>query len=985
MPLQKQIVPISFAQGLDTKTDSKQVIPGKFLELENAVFISPLRFTKRNGYEQLPQAGTEGSALAVYNDELIAFDGLNVQSYAQALDSFTNKGQALSVNAESLPVIANNFVQSSMDGAYHSFGIKAFAWEDSRGGVRYSVIDAETSQVIVSDVEIDANGETPKVFALGNYVVITYYDGTNLVYRAFAVNDPSTLTAAVDLATDLSATEPIYDAHVIGQRLFFAYNTSSMGNGVAVNYMNSTLNIATMYEEAGEEASIAITIWGDSEQNVWVAYYDGTAISALVVSYELLSVSTPVVVDTVSDVRNLTGIITAETPPTLGTSQLIYETEGALTYDTFTEIVELERNGATITPGTPADFLRSVGLASKLFEYNGTQYVGLAYESELQPTYFISSIDRLIVAKCVALNAGGLTAKSILPEVSFISDSEIMIAWGRKSILTVEEGVIYSTTGVIGEEISFLSTNTYLKANAANNLHFIGSFVSMYDGVSVVEHGFHLFPEESSPTVATSGGNIETGLYQYAVVYEWADNQGNIHESAPSIPLSVNVASGSTNEVTLDIPTLRITAKQSPRADVSIAVYRTEAAGQIFYRVSSVTSPLENDVTVDTVEFVDTLADASIIGNQLLYTTGGVVENIPPPSCSLLTNYRNRLVVIPSEKENQYWISKPIVPGYPVSFTDVFVKAIDPMGGTVTAITQMDEKLIIGKEHSIFVVAGDGPNEVGQQDSLSTTQLVTTDAGIENPRSVVSMPLGIMFKSGKGMYLLDRSLQTHYIGADVERYNDLTITSAQLIPDTNQVRFTTAEGTCLVYDYFFKQWSIFTNIEAVDSAIFQDRFCFIKADGLVMKETPGQFTDGNRFIKLKIRTSWLSFAGLQGFQRIYQALILGEYKSLHKLIVSVAYDFNPYPTQQTYVDATVLAPYVYGESSPYGDETVYGGEYPLYQFRIDMERQKCQAVQFILEEVPLPAYGEGLSLSGFTTLVGMKQGLYKIPAARQAA
>jgi hypothetical protein len=402
--------------------------------------------------------------------------------------------------------------------------------------------------------------------------------------------------------------------------------------------------------------------------------------------------------------------------------------------------------------------------------------------------------------------------------------------------------------------------------------------------------------------------------------------------------------------------------------------------------VSSISSPTMNSTTADTVSFVDTTPDLYLSGNEFLYTTGGVLENIPAPACSLITNYKNRLVVVPSENKLSYWISKDVVPGSPVEFTDFFQKSVSAVGGPLTGVGQMDEKLILFKQNQIMLTAGEGPLDTGQQDDLPNPQLITTDCGCVNPRSIVTMPKGLMFESGKGIYLLDRSLNATYIGAEVEAYNDLTITAAILVPNTNQVRFATSEGTWLVYDYLFGQWSVFTKLPAVDATIFENLATYADADGYVWQETVGQYLDGAQFIKLKAKTSWLSFAGLQGFQRIYQTMILGDYKSLHKLIVTVGYDFNSNPEQQTYIDAdTILQPTTYGEDTPYGFGTPYGGDDPLYQFRIDMTRQKCESIQFGFEEVQTTAYGEGLSLSGITTLVGMKTGLYKIPAAKQAA
>ena len=51
MALTKQIVPMSFSQGVDTKSDEKQVSPGKLLSLKNAYFQESKKLIKRNGYE----------------------------------------------------------------------------------------------------------------------------------------------------------------------------------------------------------------------------------------------------------------------------------------------------------------------------------------------------------------------------------------------------------------------------------------------------------------------------------------------------------------------------------------------------------------------------------------------------------------------------------------------------------------------------------------------------------------------------------------------------------------------------------------------------------------------------------------------------------------------------------------------------------------------------------------------------------------------
>ena len=50
--VEKKNININFAQGVDTKTDPKQVAIGKFLSMENSVFKVGQRLTKRNGNQE---------------------------------------------------------------------------------------------------------------------------------------------------------------------------------------------------------------------------------------------------------------------------------------------------------------------------------------------------------------------------------------------------------------------------------------------------------------------------------------------------------------------------------------------------------------------------------------------------------------------------------------------------------------------------------------------------------------------------------------------------------------------------------------------------------------------------------------------------------------------------------------------------------------------------------------------------------------------
>ncbi len=477
---------------------------------------------------------------------------------------------------------------------------------------------------------------------------------------------------------------------------------------------------------------------------------------------------------------------------------------------------------------------------------------------------------------------------------------------------------------------------------------------------------------DSTPT---TGGLLIDGTYLIAVVYNWTDNKGLLHRSSPSVPLSVTLTGGtSTQRILVDSPTLRLTEKVL----VTIDFYRTIANGVILHKESTIATPTFNDKTIDEVTFTFAIADTALVSNEILYTTGGVIENLAPPASMLVTSHQNRLYISGSEVPNDFFFSKEFQTGIGPGFSqDVFIRRVDPEGGAITQISSMDDKFITFKKSRIYFQGGQGPLVTGAANDFTEPQLITTDTGCTEPQSVVQMPLGLMFKGDKGIYLLDRTLSVQYIGAEVEGFNDETITSGTLIDKVNEVRFTTLNGRTLVYNYFFNQWSTFTNYQAKDADLWLETYVHLKPSGLVRREIEDTFLDdGSKKVILLIETAWLKLPGLQGFQRVRRAAILGEFRSDHDLMVSVFYDYEAFARSFFVFDAdSVVVSDVYGGDVTYGSSTVYGGSSDnVYQFRAHLSRQKCQAIKFAFQDnIAASANGESFSLSDLSLEIGVKE------------
>jgi hypothetical protein len=721
------------------------------------------------------------------------------------------------------------------------------------------------------------------------------------------------------------------------------------------------------------------------------------------------------------------------------TFQTIYTTAGfqnsIVTYNTLT---------VGGTAGSASVLMRSAFLGSKAYLVNSVPHVTIGHDSTLQSTYFacalynissLSSAPRgLSVAKICQSSAGGLPYRSMLPAVNTVSTGVVQLAVleAATEILRTSNdfsSVIYFM-GVSSAQIDY-TTNNIKSLVMGENLNVGSGILQMYDGANVVEQGFNIYPETVTAVGAGGDGGLSAGTYGYKVIYEWIDNQGQTHRSAPSgnisyvisaapaaftgdttngsavitnvssiaglkvgmpcsgtgvngyiasidsatqITMSANssatgagvtITPFAVSTVALTIPTLRITEKQN----VTLAIYRTEANGTVYYRIDTqyLSFPIASSSSSDTVTFSDVIEDENITGNEQLYTATEV-ENIAPPAVLSMFEYKNRIMLIPSDKRLGYWYSKQIVNGSPPEFSDEFQQNVPESGGNLVGGETLDDKAIFYQASQIRYVTGTGPGPSGANNDFSDPQFITADATLLDPRSLVSTPVGQMFKSAKGIYLLDRSLQTRYIGKGVENYNQYTARGAVMTPTGNQVRFILSNGECLVYNYYWTdeeqigQWAVFDNIAAVSDCLYNGLHTYVTSGGLVYRESPGTYVDGATGVQQYFKSGWFNLAGLIGYERAYFFYLLGECISSTTLTVNIYYDYDDSTPAQT----IVITPSV-----------------GLLEERIFFTTGKIKS--FLIEIQESGSSGAGFTLSGLNVVAAFKKGYTTIRAANSGS
>ncbi len=1041
MALNKQPININFSQGLDTKTDPFQVSPGKFLGLQNTIFNKGGLLQKRNGYAELPTLLNGSSYLTTLNGNLTAV-GDSISAFSTGSATWVSKGSIQPMQVSTLPIIRNNLNQSQSDSAIALNGLVCTVYTETNAAavsIKYVIADSITGQNIIAPIVIPTASGVPtgsaRVFLLGTFFVIVF---TNLIsgvshlqYIAISSNNPSVFTANVDIvAAYIPASTLSWDGVVVGQNLYLAYNTTTGGQQIDVTYLS--VNAAAQAGSpvaavtfAGRKATM-MTMTSDtsaasgtnspSNPTIYVSFYDsaGSTGYTLAVDQNLNTLMTPTEMITSGAYLNLASVAQNGAVTIYGEVSNNYSYDSSIpTHYVNSVPVTLPATVTTGTIGSVTIRARSIGLASKAFIIDGVEYFLAAYQSPYQPSYFLingtlsTSAAPVISGKLAYSNGGGYCLLG-LPNVNLDSTGQIAkVTYLYKDLIAAvnkntavpagsQVAGIYSQTGINLGTFN-ITTAGIDTSEIAGNLHISGGFLWQYDGYLPVEHNFFVWPDSIEATWSATGGNIHaqpdgatnTNAYYYQAVYEWTDNQGNPYRSAPSIPIPVTTTStGIIGSITVNVPTLRLTYKTAN--PVKLVLYRWSVGQQIYYQATSLTSPILNDPTVDSIAIVDTLADASILGNNIIYTNGGVVEDVNAPATNIMTLFDTRLWLVDAEDPNLLWFSKQVIENTPVEMSDLFTFYVAPTTaaqgstGQITALSVMDDKLIIFKKNAIYYINGAGPDNTGASNNYSQPIFVTSTVGCSNQQSIVFMPNGLMFQSDKGIWLLGRDLSTKYLGDAVEQFteNGAQVESALNVPETNQVRFTLSSGQTLMYDYYYSQWGTFVGIPGLSSCVFQNLHTFIDQYGRVFQESPGSYLDGSEPVLISFTTAWFNLAGLQGYERFYDFLLLATYVSPHFLQVQVAFDYGPI-TQQSIIQPNNFTG-VYGSDQLYGQTTPYGGPGNLEQWRVHAQRQTCQSFQISITEIFNPFFGNlagaGFTMSGLNLTVGLKKGRRPIKA-----
>lgn len=505
----------------------------------------------------------------------------------------------------------------------------------------------------------------------------------------------------------------------------------------------------------------------------------------------------------------------------------------------------------------------------------------------------------------------------------------------------------------------------------ANRVTFLaGACPYIFDGAQFVEEGFHHAPilinTGSAVVGPTAYGPFAAGACTFVFTETWTDAQGNFHESAPSVELSVTF--------TGPLPYLSVDPIRPPtqKAGSSLRVYRT--------KIASTDTSLYLTVTPDGTCIT---SDTTLANSEQIYTSGNVLPNTPAPACRHVAVFQDRLVLSGCEDGSRIHWSKQYEEGYGVEFAsdDPLHQTTAPEGvGRVVGTQELDGRLVVLCERAAGTISGTGPSPTGLQGQYSdfSTQITELGADWASPNSIVRGPEGVWFRSPRGIRLfsrggaLARGQDGKQVGAEMDALVSGTAFAA--IGDTKQqIRFYQSSGTVLVWDYQWQQWTRFTGFGVVNGAVYAGG-AFFHSNADLVRYTPSvdntdvdSAGDPNAQIEATVETPWLSFAGIQGFQRIYRLMVLGR--------EDVTSGEDTTLTLSAYTDFQNVGP----ETATYTNAQSAG----LWQAQHHFAKQKCESMKLRIAWYGAPGTAARLRLTDLTLQVGVKSGYNKLPSSQR--
>lgn len=1004
MALQWQKLWLPLARGLETKSDKRALQPPDLAVCRDVQFDQINGLQTRKPFTPLTaSAVSDPRRVVAYGDELLLFTKEALYTWNASASAWVSRGTYLAPLVTERGVFARTNEQTECDRAELD-GVVVYAWTDAGAatGVYVAAADKETGAVLLAPTLIATGTSRPRLVAMSASIVLFFCLDATPALKAISI-DPANLATSVASMPSVIATgsafnlyyDVTYDA---GRDLVVVVNRRGTTTSYDLHAVAANLTATSGTKARTADGPLAISVSPDGYYQVIRGH--GTAIEG-----DLLNGTT------FADVFTAQAIGTADATPVnqIAAAHRSVKDSGVYRCYVWWSSEENVVGNAALrtnwvstgnTLGAAAFVDGNISIGSRAFDRDGRVFVWLSFSgqsvsgplgfrAQLQNTYFLYRDDLLLVAKAVSFSAGGFSAAvGHLPGVQSIGDDEY--TWCGTARRVIALGGNASGYGArVPREIAvrFDANEARRGVRLGDTFYVAGGQVVQYDGEGIAEVGFHVYPWLFD---ATDGGSVtppgkDAGTFSWKVTWRWDNAKGERERSTTATVAQLTLSAD--HEATFDMPALYTTLKTGTRSNIAVELWGTQKdapVGAPFYLQtsndpSSRTPPncyVENIPGNDDLAFIDDMTDANTAKQEENPENGGILESLCAPSASIIANDQSRIFLAGlAGRPCAVAYSRLRGDGEVASFHDTLTFEVPPTGGAITALAILDETLFVFCEHATWSVPGQGYDNGSGGQNYGPALKASDDVGAVNAESVALMPLGLIFKSAKGWYLLPRgSGIPQYIGAPIAAFDADEVRSVVVSEAQHQVRCLTG-SRMLVFDYLIGQWSEWTIGNGLGSCVWQGQHVFLGSDGLVYAEAEDYSVGVN--YGLDVETAWIPTDSIiNGFGLLRALQFVGEYRSGCRLRARIAYNMNDSDVSgPTWVDdrAIALSPAVAGAT---------------LQLQHGPSLKKCSSFKVRLTAVATsslsPPSGEALRLTGIAMLVGQKMGLGKqLPAGQR--
>jgi hypothetical protein len=932
------LVQIPIGGGLDESTDPRRGDPSRPTRLENFQFTKDGAYDMRPGYLTFANGPQKAYRLAVHKDQLLAIDGANLWSYRpNGTAAWEQLDPVSPCKVTWDPAIGVVPAVLSMDEGYgNGLLVTAFVANiHGLNGVWVRITDATTGAVIVDRSLVSpigiaaANVKVTIIGASSNIAVVSWQQTTGDVYFArydltAPTSAPTTGTAATFTAASAYAVCPMVgglgivfvgESTVAGNTVKVQTRTTAVAGGSTANLAEAATPILAFTCRAG-----TLTIGVTPTSSIWIAYAFLNGITWDVICR---AVNESTLVDNVAATTTLATLPVAPTRLVMAIRSATHAVVAAGNDTPVSDAYYRQVTTSAATAGPQREIRQCTPVAQPFM--NGTAcYLPLLFTDADAAQYTTFLVD-LNITDITTVSLAVQPRATVMPRTCALINGQVSttmsLASSRFSWLVGGDRSQLSRKSGTRVTADFLAYDNWKAARLGDHTYFSGGMPMVFDGVNLFEVGHLTYHARLSVglTQVVGGGALGAGTYSVAIVYEQPDATGAVHRSGVAAPITVTV--GANDRITYLLLPNSLTARQGVDklpAQI-IRIYRSLVNLSDLYRVGDLhpDAALYNNPTAATQTLTNEgTADATHGLNPLVYTTGGYLPNVCPPSFIDVWAHKNRIWGIAGDRRT-VWFSKPFVLGEAPGFHPTLTLSVDDDGEPLSAIASLDDKLVLFKRGSVYIVVGDGPNDTGAGSDLSAPERISSDVGCIDVRSTVSTPVGLFFQSSRGIMLLTRGLEVQFVG---EAVCDTCVTypictSAVLVASRNQVRFTMVSvdgdtaGMMLVFDYRRGRWTTFSlhgeegdsgsEPAGVQSAAVHPSYgyCIGYSPGSVqigtVKYESGYVDGTGGSVNTAVWESpWIVPAGLQGEFTLQDVLILGTNITDHAITLVVEYDFD---------------------------------------------------------------------------------------------